>query len=669
MDNETPRSSALSPPPPPNSAQPWAQPRSRLEPHRLAKLANALGVSTPLPAHHAFAASAPNLGELTPASASPASSFPDRFVRSPTPSSASTAAVMHAQPTSRFLLHVVPPADLPHTDDDADAPLPPGTPGYHPHFQRGVLVPVYATLGAQLHAIAKEYALPSSAGLLLYLVSSATAARGPDQPNADEEPGPCLSEHVWRHIWSRVVRAERQDAQGGPSRAATPMLGFNLASSPLSAVGQEPPWQRSPVTRVLSPKPRFPEAVAPAPAYPITPSPSSTSSESYRRPSLESQTSASLSLSLPDRPFSDVDSDAVVIEDAPDLPGLRSTALVPVLAKVELVIDPRKAPWFDHWLRSRRQQHARRAESRMGSRPSTANPADDDDSDTPAMPLLDLELVNRKTLDPFKALMASAATDDEEEDDALAQPEDGYAPLDEDGADEDEAEDAAPTTRGPSMVPGDPLADVFGTDEETWAEIRAQSRPSSQQLPPGVVPLVLDAASLSTLPSLDEAGLESTLSTEDEADLNLSEVEDLWNAHSRPRFSGAAAEEHEAARKRASSTSTSATVKKSAPPPLILPPLPSVTVVAETEFSPSMTLSAVSSSTLPYLSGGPGPSPLAQQFELASPADSPADVTSAEDLANVTSPTEKRGGGFYEDLDFDPQDDPVSIVLAIHSIC
>ena len=217
-----------------------------LSPQRLAKLANALGVSTPLP----------------------------RSVKKVSPVS------------SRFLLHVVPPNYL-----DSDQP-PPSTPGYHNHFLRGTLVPLHSTLHAQLAAIAKEYALPSTVGLILYLINSL--------PEQEDEPGPRLSDEIWKHLWSRVSNAER-------------------SPSPLPS-------------SFLRPLACSPSADSPFP--PSTPS-------SIRSNSLSDPASPDTSVDL--HPAS----------NSLDLPGLSSPSLIPILAKVEFDIDRRKATWYLPWVQSR----------------------------------------------------------------------------------------------------------------------------------------------------------------------------------------------------------------------------------------------------------------------------------------------------------------------------
>ncbi|KAG7452165.1 uncharacterized protein BT62DRAFT_1071336 [Guyanagaster necrorhizus] len=134
----------------------WAEAKTPLTPDRLAKIANALGVSTPVPSS----------SSRTPPS------------------------------TSKYLIHVVPPLNLPHLNNSLSSPPPPSASGYHTHFRRGTLLPVHPTLQLQLAAIAREYALPSTAGVILYLF------------NDNEDAGPRISDDIWKHLWSRIWKAE-----------------------------------------------------------------------------------------------------------------------------------------------------------------------------------------------------------------------------------------------------------------------------------------------------------------------------------------------------------------------------------------------------------------------------------------------------------------------------
>ena len=299
---------------------PWPAPRAPLPPLRLAKLANALGVPIPAlhpPAHHRSSPSDPVSPSSRPLSPS-----------APTP------------PVSRYLLHVIPPLFLPHSSDDPRfAPLPAS--GYHTQYRRGILVPVYPNFQSQLAAIAKEYALPSTAGIILYLVSSNAS---PDDDEQSTEPGPRLSEDVWKHIWTRVVNADHQSqfpqlyrlGDGGPLPHPRPLLSTGI-SKPLS-------------------------------------SPSSTSSSS----DLLLNTTTSSSVTEPDTPntsSSSVDETATKA-GAYILPGLNSPSLIPVLAKVEFDIDRKKAQWYEPWLKSRRLNQAKRTQ------------ATDDEQNRPPLALL-----------------------------------------------------------------------------------------------------------------------------------------------------------------------------------------------------------------------------------------------------------------------------------------
>lgn len=121
-----------------------------------------------------------------------------------------------AETGSRFLLTVVPPAHLPH-----DPPHPRANPqasGYGPpqHFRRGTLVPLYRTLSSQLAAIAREYGLPSSGGLVLYLLSTSDPATQAPLPHAaalSGDGGPRIGEHAWNMLWGQLLAEDDADRQ------------------------------------------------------------------------------------------------------------------------------------------------------------------------------------------------------------------------------------------------------------------------------------------------------------------------------------------------------------------------------------------------------------------------------------------------------------------------
>ncbi|XP_006454195.1 hypothetical protein AGABI2DRAFT_113948 [Agaricus bisporus var. bisporus H97] len=420
----------------------WPLPKAPLPPHRLAKLANALGVAVP-------------------------AASPDPCRRAPTPSAPPA--------TSKFLLHVLPPLAFPSDP-------PPSSPsGYHTHFRRGILVPVHASFQSQLAAIAKEYALPSSVGLVLYLIT---------QPS--EEPGPLLSDDIWKHLWTRVLQVEHRD----DSRPPTPGL-LSLRTAPASRSTPHLPTS-------LRPFASTPTGETPPPVFNAT-SPSTPSSVSDP-PSLSKSIPGS-SQGDPETPDTSAASNAFGAQlkaQYLDLPGLHSPSLIPILAKVEFDIDRRKAVWYEPWLRSRKANHAKRAESRSTRRQSTH---EEDAEDHARQPPIQLIISQQRTASPlsmFASPVDGGYTPIEQvEITGYQQLSDGEDPLDYQNNEE------CHTTFTREK---DPLADVFGTDADTWADIRAtvgRKRESDS----GAVGLALTAADLS---GLDDDDLQEPRSFEEE---------------------------------------------------------------------------------------------------------------------------------------------------------
>lgn len=513
----------------------WAPPRTPLSPRRLAKIANALGVPTPLPAMTLLSSS--HLGN------SPSTSNTDLPWRSVTPSTA-TALNLVSPVQSKYLLHVIPPAHLPHDADTADstelAPPPPSASGYHTQFRRGTLVALQSTLQAQLVVIAREYALPSTMGIVLYLVTASPHSRRnspvpSSSPTCGDagggEPGPRLSEEIWKHIWTRVLRAEREEVIP-LSRSGTPNpLGLGLtveSSGPSQSL-------RPLVTPTRTEHPPF--------ACPITPSTSaSTASSVSDIRSHEKSAGASSPHSEPDTPDTSRSSD----HGPPDidLPGLNSPSIIPILAKVEFDIDKRKATWYEPWVRSRRM---RRTDSRSSHRSHSHSRSRTLDSGSPTdekRAPYDLKLVQRMQKLPF---LRSQGDSDEAEQFSNGE----YAPLSE----SPDAEAAACMTSNGH----DPLGDVFGTDAETWTEIHAESEGARWKVNnPNMVELALDATSLATLPDQRQEDGESD---------DVNEVQDIMRRMSRPPLN-----EWDPAESKWRSTPSPTVGKRSMPPPLVLVP-------------------------------------------------------------------------------------------------
>ena len=639
-DNGTPRSSHL-PPNPVGLSPAWCPPKAPLPPYRLAKLANALGVSTPIPASH-------NSSSFLSRSFPESTGSSDHFRRSPTPSSVTSVTGFHPyQSTSKFLLHVIPPHHLPHDSNDFNAihmnPPPPNAPGYHVHFRRGILVPVYPTLQAQLGAIAKEYALPSTAGLILYMISSPTTDSSSQTPDEMDEPGPRLSEDIWKHLWTRILRIEQRDDLLIPSPAPSPnftpqSLGLGSATRSTPSLSQESSGLLRPF--IASPGPESLQPHTPQPRY--TP-PSTASSLSDIRSMNKSAppSSESISPSELDTPDTSVDESAARA-NAMDLPGLTSPSLIPILAKVEFDIDRRKAGWYAPWIRSRNVNHAKRTGNRKCSK-SQDNAGDEPSDHVP------IELLTGKKEKLNRFSRTSVQDETLEGGDELG----GYTPLsespeeidsDDDSADgEDYCEDA--TARVSSLTGGnDPLDDVFGTDADTWADIHASNGGDSKAENPHVVQLALTGAELAALPSQEGFNDDDDISTKEEDD-----VRELLDLMSKPNLVISIPSPPK--NKRASSPIGINDTRNNIPSPLVLVPKDK----SGSLVTPSL------SSLVPPTPPSDSPANLAYFGKPSSQEDNDSAEEDFNEFTRLRSPeeSEKRGGAVFDDLDLglDPTED------------
>lgn len=75
------------------------------------------------------------------------------------------------------------------------------------HYRRGVLLPLYPTLSAQLGAIAREYGLPSKGGLIVYLLELSTELVS-DGPHQAFVGGPRITDEAWQLLWSRLFELD-----------------------------------------------------------------------------------------------------------------------------------------------------------------------------------------------------------------------------------------------------------------------------------------------------------------------------------------------------------------------------------------------------------------------------------------------------------------------------
>lgn len=505
------------------------------------------------------------------------------------------------------MLHVSPPTSLPHDFDDTDMTLPPSTAsGYHSQFQRGVLVPLYSTFQSQLAAIAREYALPSTTGIELFLVSSLNT-------DDSKEPGARLSEAIWKHIWTRVITFERDELLTPGPKPLGLGMNYNLASQSTPSLLQEIASSSTlPLSSVISQ--RLTETPQPTVST-VTPS-TSTPSQSVYTSQSEGETPESASSVEPPHGA-----------DSLPLPGLGSNSLLPVLAKVEFEIDKRRARWYDAWIKSRRTNYAKRAESRQGERSRSQSGQEEEGEGSRKAPI-DLALVGKMngiSLNPNLFLTTEASAEPEE----LALDAEGYHQLEEDSEHEEVIDDD-----GIELDSRDPLEDVFGKDEETWNDIH-HSGDKARRTDSNIVDLVLDASAVSNLPDDLEADDEHRLPPES----SEAEVDELLEKMGKPELFVSIPDSPS---KRQSSPTTASTARKHIPPP--------ITIVRTASGSdlvvPEQPTPNTGSAHLAYLST---PSPASSPNHRSSDDE---DVEGDEDEVKKRSPEEvKRSGVFYNDLD------------------
>lgn len=177
-------------------------------------------------------------------------------------------------------------------------------------FRRGRLLPLQPTLGAMLVSIAREFGLPSTTGIHVYL---GTAGRDSSSSD-DDDSGPQITSSSWGSLFAHAR------ANGSPSstpsstprksRAARQTFGAGAASSFGSLT-------TSPLTTVS-------ESVAGRNSRKLESLDTSHSSHDSSLSSFSPHTPASLSASM----------------------------ALPILASIEFDIEPTEARWLDPWLRA-----------------------------------------------------------------------------------------------------------------------------------------------------------------------------------------------------------------------------------------------------------------------------------------------------------------------------
>ena len=205
-----------------------------------------------------------------------------------TPSARLYQSRSSASASSSHFVIVVPPADLP-------VEALPRMASARTLARRGTLLPLYPTLGGQLYAIAREYGLPSVGGISLYLVDDGTG-----------NGGPRIGDDTWAALWSGFFEDDMEDALPPPP--------------PLSDVFESEPSQR-----VSS----FSYQRRGSGQYPTPPRQRQTT-PTRRLPRFSSNTSLATIRSVPSGTFEPI--------------------RLPIVAKLEWVVDPQRAKWWPPFL-------------------------------------------------------------------------------------------------------------------------------------------------------------------------------------------------------------------------------------------------------------------------------------------------------------------------------
>lgn len=466
-----------------------------------------------------------------------------------------------------------------------------------------------------------------------------TPSRDPTlQEWENEGRGPRISEAIWRHICIRVLRVEREDSVGFSSRAGTPDVGHVASqSSPslLDSIVMSNSLKPLVSTSRLDTLTTLGRSITPSP----TATPSSAFDLNNRSQSHLGRATRPLAIPI-DRDLSPSPAltEPIPNPDVVDLPGLHLNSFIPVLAKVEFVIDQTKATWYEPWLRSRRLNHAKRAESRARGASFNNGEMSEDDRRAP----INLRLVDKAQAEADvpdflrkNEHYLRLEHDGDEDTSSERAKDESYSQLegDEDDDYDDELDNEEIAAQFPP-VPGaeDPLADVFGTDADTWAEIRAENPPVHKSNP-NVVDLALDGAALTKDPLSEED--ETPQPNDDE------EVMKLWEGQSRPRLSVTIPNSPP-------SPALDASNRKSAPPPLNLSAAtPGSSLRLPTILTSPLPSSGDESASLAYLKDG---TPSEGVFTTGEGEGLTLEVTEAEEAVIRGPLQDKRDGAFFEGL-------------------
>ncbi|GAK68029.1 uncharacterized protein PAN0_033c6259 [Moesziomyces antarcticus] len=222
-----------------------------------------------------------------------------------------------------YFVTAIPPEDFPTSSESTNAE--------RNRLQRGSLLPLYPTLGGQLWAISREFALPSVGGLLLFLADDGQGNRGPR-----------IGDAAWQALWSRYF-ADDDLSSTSAAHKPPPNFAHSRRSSDAAADSFAHPSSSSSAHAADLSRSTVGEASSSRPTIPYyRPSPRVDALGFGRRdahtdwsPSVRSAAAFSAGHHQANPP------------PPPPFPSL------PIVARIEWQVDTAKAPWWPSWIASR----------------------------------------------------------------------------------------------------------------------------------------------------------------------------------------------------------------------------------------------------------------------------------------------------------------------------
>ena len=246
-------------------------------------------------------------------------------------------------------------------------------------WKRGRLLPLQPTMGSMLLRIAREYGLPSTQGINLYLVhqpppthlaapstshhshSTSISSATSSSSSGEEASGPQISAQTWTTLFAGYVLQS-----AASSRTSTPS---QTPVHPSGLLGRDVPFPSSPLSMAnQKPQPTSDSSMVNAMAGQhdaLSPSTSSTSSLASASLSASASSHPLSSSHLPPTPLSNSNSISNSISHSNHLAGFSPNPHVPVnpiVGSIEFDVDER-AGWYDEWRQRSRGRHTRKISS------------------------------------------------------------------------------------------------------------------------------------------------------------------------------------------------------------------------------------------------------------------------------------------------------------------